>query len=91
MKRKDDPVDLWELTEYYLQSRLAGEPPTIATVVAHAASEGVRADCLCVLLFGFDPDFVFPRQVRRNDHELISCIKLAASAGGFSPERYEVY
>ncbi len=91
MKHRDDPVTVTELAEYYLRNRLAGDPPSFATVLEHAQAEGVRGDCLCVLLFGFlPPGLLFPPQVRRGDWEMIACIDAAARAAGIS-RTVEVY
>ncbi len=91
MKHRDDPVTLSELAEYYIRNRLkGGEWPTIASVAEHAQTEGVRADCLLVLVFGFEPGKVYPTQVRRGDWEMIACIDAAARAAGIS-RTVEVY
>jgi len=89
MKKRDEPVTVTELADYYIRNRLAGDPPSIATVAEHAQSEGVRVDCVLVLVFGYRPR-VFPKQVRRDDWEMIACMDAAARAGEFT-RKIEVY
>lgn len=78
-------IDVFELAQYLIEERLAGEPPSLGDVIAAARSFGIRPDCLLLLTHGYLRD-LYPTQVRRDDHEMIECLNLAATAAGIRRE-----